>query len=173
MARKKTQKRRTSSKTFTMRKLSGLLLLLVFVTLLGGTGLYHFVSAASIREPIVVEIDPNIGLEAQVRELFTANGAEEMIDIIACESEFKHYNDDGGILMNHEGSSATGIAQIIASKHPDPKIIYRYNKRNDTDLTVDDFDITTVEGNLGYALVLYTIRGVRDWECAKKFKFAH
>lgn len=173
MARKKTRKRRTSSKSFGMRKLSGLLLLFVFATLLGGAGLYHFVSAAPAKEPIAMEIDANIGLEAQVRDFFTANGAEEMIDIIACESEFKHYNADGDILMNHEGSSATGIAQIIASKHPDPKIIYRYNKRNDTDLTVDDFDITTVEGNLGYALVLYTIRGVRDWECSKKFRFSH
>lgn len=31
-----------------------------------------------------------------------------------------------------------------------------------------DFDITTVKGNVGYALVLYTVHGVRDWECSKK-----
>ncbi len=59
----------------------------------------------------------------------------------------------------------------MSSVHPDEKIIYRYNKRNDTDFTIDDFDITTLEGNLGYALVLYSVNGTRDWECAHKFSW--
>ena len=39
------------------------------------------------------------------------------------------------------------------------------------DLTVEDFDINTLNGNMGYALVLYKVRGVKDWECSKKFRF--
>jgi hypothetical protein len=41
-------------------------------------------------------------------------------------------------------------------------------KKNNTDLSVSDFDITTLKGNLDYALVLYKVRGTKDWECAKK-----
>ncbi len=142
-----------------------------FLLSTAGLSVYHFVQAAPQPAPIAVTIDPNIGLEQRVIEFFTDNDAPEMIPIIKCESHFRHFNPDGTVLTNKAGSSATGIAQIIASKHPDPKIVYRYNTRTQTDLTVADLDITTVEGNLGYALMLYRINGTRDWECAKKFRF--
>jgi len=118
-----------------------------------------------------MEINPNIGVRAQVEDFFTANSAPEMIPIIKCESHFRHYNKDGTVLTNRAGSSATGVAQILASVHPDPKVLSLYNKRFNTNLTAEDFDITTIEGNLGYALMLYELRGTRDWECAKKFRF--
>lgn len=171
MARKKTRRKRASPKTNMVKKLFAVVLFALFSFSAAGAGVYHFVLAAP-EPPIVVQVDPNVGLEAQVRDFFTANGAEEMIDIISCESHFTHYNENGSILKNRHGSSAIGVAQIMSSVHPDPKIIYRYNKRHDTDLSVDDFDITTIEGNLGYALVLYKIRGTKDWECSKKFRFA-
>lgn len=135
-------------------------------------GVYHFVYADTATvAPVAIEIDPNIGLEQLVEDFFTDNNAPEMIPIIRCESNFKHYEDDGNVLKNRQGSSAIGIAQVMASLHPDPKIVYRYNERHKTDLRVEDIDITTVEGNLGYALMLYEINGTRDWECAKKFRF--
>lgn len=141
-----------------------------------GFGIYHYVNAKSASGTFVGEpltIDPNFGIKTKVEELFLANDAPEMIDIIRCESHFRHYNDDGSILENQAGSSAIGVAQILASKHPDPKVLKVYNIRNDMDLTIHDFDLTTVEGNLAYALVLYEVRGTQDWECSKKFRFSH
>lgn len=124
------------------------------------------------EEPIIL---PEYGtyissddLQEYIVQFFTINNAEELIPIIGCESEFKHFNDDGTVLKNRQGSSATGIAQILASAHPDPQIIKRYNRRHHANLKVEDFDITTLMGNLSYALVLYEVRGTRDWECAKK-----
>ena len=109
----------------------------------------------------------NDGLQQFVTDFFTEYDAVEMIPIIACESEFKQYNDDGTVLKNKQGSSATGISQIMASVHPDPQVITKYNRRNHTHFTVADFDINTISGNLWYALVLYKVRGTRDWECAR------
>ena len=128
--------------------------------------------AASFEsEPVVMQVNPNVGVEARVREFFEANDAPEMIPIIKCESRFRHYNKNGTILKNKAGSSATGVAQILESVHPDPKVLKRYNQKFNTNLKVEDFDITTIEGNLGYALMLYELHGTRDWECAKKFRF--
>jgi hypothetical protein len=102
-----------------------------------------------------------------VTDFFTNRGAEEMIPIIDCESEFNHFDTDGTVLKNREGSNATGIAQIMSSVHPDPSIINRYNRQNNTSLSVNNFDINTLVGNVAYAYVLYSVRGTKDWECAK------
>lgn len=109
----------------------------------------------------------NDGLQQFVTDFFTEYDAEEMIPIIACESEFKHFEDDGTVLKNRQGSSAIGISQIMSSIHPDPHVITRYNRRNLTNYSVEDFDITTLQGNVWYALVLYKTRGIKDWECSK------
>ncbi|MFT5037020.1 MAG: hypothetical protein ACI9VM_000592 [Candidatus Azotimanducaceae bacterium] len=138
---------------------------------ISGFGIYHLVIAQTNEDPIIMDIDPNIGLEAMVVDFFTTNNAPEMIPIIKCESEFKHYKADGTILQNREGSSAIGIAQILSSAHPDPKVLSLFNKRHNADVQASDIDITTVEGNLGYALMLYELRGTRDWACSKKFRF--
>jgi len=116
--------------------------------------------------------DPNAGLAEHVEQFFTKNDAAEMVPIIKCESEFRHFASDGSVLTNEEGSSAIGIAQILTSVHPDPKVLEVYNARHDTELSADDFDLTHIEDNLEYALVLYEVRGTRDWECARTFKFA-
>src|SRR5690606_9562905 len=108
---------------------------------------------------VLASDDPNFHVKTLVTQFFEDNDAPEMIPIIKCESNFRHLAPDGTILKNHQGSSAIGVAQILASKHPDPKVIDRYNRKFEMDLTVDDFDITTLEGNLGYALVLYKVRG--------------
>lgn len=109
----------------------------------------------------------NDGLQQFVTDFFIQYDAAEMIPIIACESRFRHFDDDGSVLMNTQGSSATGIAQIMASVHPDPHVIKRYNRRHHTNFKAEDFDISTLSGNLWYALVLYKTNGTRDWECAK------
>lgn len=149
----------------------------LFVALLcvGTAGAFsygHYVRANTPPPVINTDnVEPNFHVKTLVTQFFEDNNAAEMIPIIRCESGFRQFDDDGAPLQNHEGSSALGVAQIMASKHPDPKIIYRYNKRNDTDFTIDDFDITTLEGNMGYALILYKMNGVKDWECSKKFRW--
>jgi predicted metal-binding protein len=139
------------------------------VLLSAGFVVHHSVAAyrAGLLASTAISLDPNIGIKPYVEEFFTQNNAQEMLSIIKCESGFKQFDTRGEVLKNKEGSSAVGIAQIIASKHPDQKVLDQYNKRNNTDLTVNDFDITTLKGNVGYALVLYKVRGTRDWECAK------
>lgn len=144
----------------------------VLIFLLGGFSTFHYVRANNISTPITItDIDPNFGVKNRVVEFLTANDAEELIPIIKCESRFRHFEKDGTPLKNRAGSSAIGVAQILSSAHPDPKIIYRYNKRFNMEMSIEDFDVNTFEGNIGYALVLYKVRGTRDWECAKKFKF--
>lgn len=137
-------------------------------------GVAHFVLAHNTTTLTALAIennDPNFHVRTITTQFFEDNDAAEMLPVIRCESHFRHYEKDGTPLKNREGSSAIGVAQILASQHPDPRIIERYNKKFDMDMTVDDFDITTLAGNLGYALVLYKVRGTRDWECGKKFHF--
>jgi len=170
MGRKRTHRNRKRSPVYT--RLTQFSFLMFGAMSIAGFGVYHFVNAQNTTLSVAMELDPNIGLEKQVEEFFTDNEAPEMIPIIKCESNFRHYASDGSVLKNHEGSSAVGIAQILTSKHPDSKVLKVYNKQHNTDLHVSDLNIMTVEGNLGYALALYKVRGTRDWECAKKFRFA-
>lgn len=140
---------------------------LVFVVATGGAVLFVHASVPEPLPKIAVAIDPNLGVRSKVEAFFIDNEAPEMLPIIACESDFKHYHSDGSVLKNRTGSSATGVAQILASKHPDPMALKRFNQKFDTNLTLDTLDITKLEHNLGYALVLYELRGTRDWECAQ------
>ena len=118
--------------------------------------------------PDIFSHDSNEDVEQYVTEFFTNNGAQEMIRIIGCESEFQQFAADGEVLKNRQGSSAVGVAQIMESVHPDPAVIHAYNRQNNAQLSVDSFDINTIAGNVGYAYVLYKTRGTKDWECAKK-----
>lgn len=168
MARKRASRRRytgTKRSVFITSVFTGALLMVGT-----GLGIIQYV-LASDGEPTALDIDPNFGIKNQVIEFFEANKAAEMVPIVKCESRFRHYDRDGNVLMNKAGSSATGVTQILASVHPDPRIIERHNRKYDIGLSVDDFDITTLEGNLGYALVLYQVNGTRDWECSKRFYF--
>jgi len=138
--------------------------------LIASFGIFYFIFA-SLLEPappaVVEQVNLNSEIEHKVISYFEANNAAEMIPIIKCESRFRHYDTQGNPLQNTSGSSAIGVAQIMSSLHPDPKVLKRYNLKNDTDHTIEDFDVTTFEGNIEYALVLYKTNGTRDWECAK------
>lgn len=141
----------------------------VFLLLVSSFGAFHYVLAKTAVEinPVTF-INPNFGVKNKVIEFFEANDASAMIPIIKCESHFRHYDKSGKPLQNSSGSSAVGVAQILSSMHPDQKIIDRYNKRFNAGLSIEDLDVTTFEGNIGYALVLYKMNGTRDWECSKK-----
>lgn len=165
-------KKRKSPKFFSkIPKHSGKLFFICMVVLIGT---YYFSLSQTPHfeaQVVLANEDPNFHVKTITSQFFEDNDAVEMIPVIRCESHFRQFEDDGTPLKNREGSSAIGVAQILASKHPDPKIVSRYNKKFDMDMEPEDFDITTLEGNLGYALILYKIRGTRDWECGKKFSF--
>lgn len=77
-----------------------------------------------------------------------------LIKIARCESGFQQYEPDGSLNYNDEGSSAVGIMQIMSSVHKE-------------DAMRLDYDITTTEGNLGYALHLYRTQGTTPWNPSK------
>jgi len=176
MAKKTTQKRAREKALLQRKKRSLLPVFMVsgIFVLFGSFGVFQFVLAKSFDHTppsVLTNIKPNFGIKNKVITFFEANDAAEMIPIIKCESHFRHYDKNGDPLKNSSGSSAVGVAQIMSSLHPDLKVLNRYNKKYNTDLTAEDFDVTTFEGNIGYALVLYNMNGVRDWECSKKFRF--
>lgn len=95
---------------------------------------------------------PNEGVEEQARAYFA--DIPVMIEIARCESEFKHYNENGTVRKNHQGSSATGLMQIMSSIHRKPAARL-------------GFDIDTPEGNMEYARHLYEKNGTWPWLASK------
>lgn len=166
--------------TATLKKISGLqrlfsgvlavVLLIVpasFLVVLTGLIDYLYIPTETpITFPVEELFTTNEGVQEYIIDFLTFHEAEALIPIIACESEFKHFDDDGSVLRNRAGSNAIGVAQIMSSVHPDPQVLKRYNRRNRTNFSEEHFDLTTLTGNIRYALVLYEIRGTRDWECA-------
>lgn len=138
-------------------------LLIIFAYV--GVGLIHHVLASSPIDVRETEADLNEHIEFEVYDFFIENDTREMIPVIACESAFRHFEADGSVLKNSEGSSAIGVAQILSSVHPDPRVVMSYNRRFNTDLSAADFDLTKLQDNLAYALVLYRVRGTKAWEC--------
>jgi phosphoglycerate dehydrogenase-like enzyme len=118
------------------------------------TILASFVLAATLFCTTSASADVlNQGVEERVREVF--DDAPIMVAILRCESGLKQYDSEtGGPLMNQAGSSATGVAQIMASVHE--KAARRLG-----------FDIRTAEGNIAYAEYLYMTEGTRPWKASK------
>lgn len=96
-------------------------------------------------------IDPNVVRE-KVEEYFA--DLPVMVEIARCESRFRQYDEDGTVLKNEQGSSATGVLQIMASYHR--KAASRLG-----------YDIDTLEGNLAYGRHLYEQNGTRDWNASR------
>jgi hypothetical protein len=91
-------------------------------------------------------------VEKAVRAKFA--NAPVLIKIARCESRFRHYDENGNVLMNEQGSSATGVMQLMSSYHKRPAAKLGY-------------DITTLDGNLGYSLHLYKKQGTKPWNESK------
>ncbi|MCK4826778.1 hypothetical protein KA005_64180 [bacterium] len=86
-------------------------------------------------------------IEVAVRDHFADVGI--MVEIARCESGFRQFDKEGKPLKN-PGSTATGVFQLMASYHREPA----------SNLGMD---IDTVEGNLGYAMVMYEQSGTVPW----------
>lgn len=99
----------------------------------------------------------NIGeyTEQYVRDEFA--DVPVMIEIALCESRFNQFDKNRNVLMNHEGSSAKGIFQIMASIH-------------EKGAAKMGMDINTIEGNVAYARYLFDTQGTKPWEADLKSK---
>lgn len=105
------------------------------------------ISAAHTQSPVSART-----VEQTVRATFA--NARVLISIARCESRFRHYDENGNVLRNEQGSSATGVMQIMSSVHKGPASELGY-------------DINTLDGNLGYALHLYRTQGTSPWNASK------
>lgn len=76
-----------------------------------------------------------------------------LAEVARCESRFRHYTENG-VLRNEQGSSATGVMQLMASYHEEEA-----QKRG--------WSIRDLEGNLAYARWLYDREGLRPWEASR------
>jgi len=101
---------------------------------------------------IVPERVPAGEVEAQVRNFF--KDTPVLIAIAKCESEYRQHKYKGVVLTNEQGSSATGVMQIMASYHQDTAANLGH-------------DIQTTQGNMAYAYHLYNERGTQPWDASR------
>lgn len=95
-------------------------------------------------------IDPEY-VEREVREYY--KDVPVLAEIARCESRFRHYNKNGEVLMNEQGSSATGVMQIMASVH-------------EAEAEKHGWELTDFKGNMAYGRMLYEQRGTQPWEAS-------
>jgi hypothetical protein len=92
-------------------------------------------------------------VSAEYVEKYVRTHAPALVGIARCESRFRQFEADGSPLYNKQGSSAVGVMQIMSSVHD----------RRAKDL---GYDIKTLEGNVGYAEVLYNEQGRQPWKAS-------
>ncbi|HEX9503228.1 MAG TPA: peptidoglycan-binding domain-containing protein [Patescibacteria group bacterium] len=92
--------------------------------------------------------NPNAIVEGAVRFYFADVPA--MADIARCETGFRQYNPDGSALHDASGTYV-GIFQISERIHT-------------AKAKSLGFDISTIDGNLGYARYLYNSSGTGPWK---------
>lgn len=102
--------------------------------------------------PTSTPVQERVVVEKRVREYFADVPA--MIAIARCESNFRQYTDSGLLFRGGMGGVMVGVFQFNEALHATRAL----NK---------GFDIQTLEGNLGYARLLYTESGTTPWRtCA-------
>jgi hypothetical protein len=90
--------------------------------------------------------------EKRVREYFA--DIPVMIEIARCESNFRQYTDAGNVLRGGSSGGMVGVFQFFESIHAVPASSL-------------GFDITTLEGNIGYARHVYETQDTTPWDTAK------
>ena len=94
-------------------------------------------------------VDPSY-IERRVIEYF--HDIPVMIAIASCESDFRQFDEDGLLLVNQNPkSTASGVFQILYITHKD---VWSQN---------DETNITTLEGNLAFARMMYEQSGTVPW----------
>lgn len=90
-------------------------------------------------------------VEARVREYFA--DVPIMIEIARCESKFRQFTDAGNVLRGGTGRNMIGVFQFYDQIHTAAALAL-------------GFDLTTVDGNLGYARHVYSLSGTTPWNSA-------
>ncbi len=91
-------------------------------------------------------------IEETVREYY--KDIPIMIEIARCESKFRQFNADGTPLRGGWGGGMIGVFQFFERVHVN------------TALSLG-FDLTTLEGNLGYAKHVHSTSGTTPWNSSK------
>lgn len=87
-------------------------------------------------------------VEKAVRDAFT--DAPVMAEIARCESKFRQYTDSGNPFRGGAGGTMIGVFQFNEPIHS-------------AYATTLGFDLTTLEGNIGYAKYVYAQSGTDPW----------
>lgn len=87
-------------------------------------------------------------VEEKVRAAFS--DVPVMIEIARCESKFRQYTDGGNPLRGGYGNGMVGVFQFYESVHAEGALAL-------------GFDLTTLEGNIGYARHVYGQSGTDPW----------
>lgn len=92
--------------------------------------------------------------EVQSRVVSYFSDIPEMIYVAECESTFRQYEVSGEVLRGRAVSADVGVMQVNEYYHLDRSRSL-------------GFDIHTLEGNLGYARVLYEEQGLQPWNASR------
>lgn len=109
-------------------------------------------------------VSPDTDEKARVEEMIDIKKVEEylrenysdtplLIEIARCESGFAHYGKDGEIIRGRVDKNDVGVMQINERYH-----LERAEKLG--------FDIHTIDGNIGYAKLLYNDQGAAPWSAS-------
>jgi hypothetical protein len=78
-----------------------------------------------------------------------------LVDVARCESNFKHFDDNGKVVRGRVDAADIGLMQINE----------RFQGETAKKLGMD---IYTVEGNIAYAKHLYDEQGIKPWMASSK-----
>ena len=95
----------------------------------------------------------SISTESYVREYF--KDIPILAEVSRCESTFRQYGDNGKPLIGKVNKSDIGVMQINTYYHGESADKLGY-------------DLTTIDGNLGYARYLYGKYGTDPWSSSSK-----
>lgn len=125
------------------------LLLLCLISWSGASEAVAAELSAANTPSTITPVHDRALVERLVRENFSASPV--MIEIARCESNFRHFADSGSVFRGGAGGGMVGVFQIFAAVHEDAADRL-------------DFDIETLEGNIGYAKYLFERSGATPWQ---------
>ncbi len=97
---------------------------------------------------IFAQTSLNVDVETKVRAAFA--DVPDMIAVAKCESGFREFGPDGAILRGGNNRGYLGIFQIGETLHAARAL-------------AQGMDISTVDGNIAYAKVLFVASGLNPW----------
>lgn len=103
---------------------------------------------------VVVENGPREPLSIKAALIARFGADHPLINIAACESKFRQYDEDGNAVRGLINPLDRGVFQI--NEH--------YHLARATSLGID---ILTLEGNMDYAELLYKEQGTDPWNWSK------